>query len=202
MAKQKASARSELHANQAHASPWTLVTTLLWIGTRDEQLSLENATRSLNRADIHLAFRHAQKSQKAQNLQGVWSIWKSDLAPALASRKLSGFASYVHGAPIVRSVPGKQFPPKEQLGLVFVLQPKMGSNPAVLVGPNSRDHPLRDHEFHDITFSSEDVLRWWPPRTPKLPRVQVKILDLSYEIWPEGKMPARIKERENGILKN
>ena len=166
MAKQKAIPRSESHANQAHAGPWTLVTTLLWIATRDEQLSLANATQSLNRADIHLAVRRARKSQKTgQNLLGMW---KSDLAPALASRKLSGFATYVHGAPLVRGVPGKQFPPKKQPGLVFVLEPKMDSYPAVLVGPNSKDQPLHNYEFHDITFSSEDVLKLWPSHTPEI----------------------------------
>jgi hypothetical protein len=68
--------------------------------------------------------------------------------------------------------------------------------------------------FRDVKLRSEVVQNLWPPSAPdagrkivaesplqakKLPRLQAEIREVAQKLWPDGKMPVLVKERDRAI---
>ncbi len=151
---------------------WSALQTLTWIMTRDRETT--NSAAAPDRSDIFLAVEQAydeilRPDQPSRFAMGEEEAWENELVPAMVGGEISaigrrerGFAVPKSG--IFESVPGDEFPPKNNMGLaIYYFVEWSGSKHEVLV-PRGKFQWRTWLEWHEPKFKRDDVLRLWPEK--------------------------------------
>lgn len=163
---------------------WGLLSSLAWIATRDmgttyraslpdETIEGANFFIALETRPPNATYHTLKEEFKDWRPVTVTEVWARELAPALASAKLSGIGFPVSGATarIERRHAAKRFP--QEPASVAGLEPlhRRGAGPVVLAVSKSRAAD-QWRDWHDITFSASDVQSIWPAVPPQVQPVE------------------------------
>ncbi|MFT3673158.1 hypothetical protein [Aestuariivirga sp.] len=155
-------------------SRWSLITTLVWISTRDVSLASKTIVehRTLHRTDIRLDLvdQFAQAKGLTSPVRKTLSdAWQNELAPALAKSSLTGFATKTEmmvAGGVQSSVAGVPFPPENQRGLALTYRP-FDAQPdgigGIVLRPENYTLAQSWTEYRELSFAREEIVSIWPP---------------------------------------
>ncbi len=196
-----------LVANFAKSLRWGIISTLVWIATRDMALAAKASLlgTSFQRENIGLAVRKGMETQRGRSINWPYKnlndAWNYEVALRIGEGSLKAFATLVTNSwdgGNSSHAPGVVFPPSDMPGLAYECFIDDGNQGPVLK-PSGSIGANKWNEWHSMTFSQTDVMELWPPiqNSSPLPMSESTPLVKRNNYVPPAKLMAWFETRKN-----